>query len=128
MKNLKKKMKFSSQNNSKFSLPKKRLQNAKKSSMGFTYVSWILNVKLNFSKFSYEPWIVKIDIVNSIVKITFARLSRKIFFSLVINRVYEPLMDDDIPNGIFLNMLFLNSHLVASSKIQNNILKTVSAR
>ena len=98
----------------------------KKSSVGFTHVSWILNVKLNSSKFSYEPWTVKIDIVNSIVKITFARFSRKIFFSLVINRVYEPLMDDDIPNSIF-NRLFPNSHLVTSSKIQNNILKTVSA-
>ena len=34
-------------------------------------------------------------------------------------------MDNDIPNSIF-NRPFSNSHLMKSSKIQNNIFKTVS--
>ena len=121
-----KKLKLSSQNNSKLWLPKKRLQNAKKCSTGFTYESWILNVKLNSTKFFYDPWIVKIDIVNLSCKNNFCEIFSHKFFSLVTNRVHDPLMDNEIPNSIF-NRPFPNSHRVTSSKNQNNILKTVSS-
>ena len=119
-----KKLKLSSQNNSKFWLPKKRLQNAKKCSTGFTYESWILKVKLNSTKFFYDPWSVKIGIVSC--KNNFRQIFSHKFFSLVINRVHDPLMNNEISNSIF-NRPFPNFHRMTSSKIQNNILKTVSS-